>query len=281
MKSLDIRVMGPQDVSRAVSWAASEGWNPGAQDADCFACVDPDGFWGGWIGNEMVSAISVVNYDARFSFLGFYMTAPHWRGQGYGYRLWQAALAHAGARVVGLDGVVAEQDNYRRSGFEPAWRNIRFGGVPSRRVAPGPVQILPLKAPDTRIEALDLSVFPSRRSGFWAKWFSAEGHHAIRAVRDGETEGFATLRPCVQGYKIGPLVATSRGIAEATLDTLLEVAGPGAELFWDIPETNTDAVALAEERGLQPVFETARMYKGPAPDLKLDRLFGVTSFELG
>ena len=30
-----------------------------------------------------------------------------------------------------------------------------------------------------------------------------------------------------------------------------------------------------------PVFETARMYRGGQPQLPLDRVFGVTSFELG
>jgi hypothetical protein len=29
------------------------------------------------------------------------------------------------------------------------------------------------------------------------------------------------------------------------------------------------------------VFETARMYTGPIPPLRLDRVFGVTTFELG
>jgi len=32
---------------------------------------------------------------------------------------------------------------------------------------------------------------------------------------------------------------------------------------------------------MKPVFETARMYTGAAPDLPLPKLFGVTSFELG
>ena len=33
--------------------------------------------------------------------------------------------------------------------------------------------------------------------------------------------------------------------------------------------------------GLTPVFETARMYRGPAPALPLERIFGITTFELG
>ena len=53
------------------------------------------------------------------------------------------------------------------------------------------------------------------------------------------------------------------------------------EIFLDVPEPNAAAVALAERMGLEPVFETARMYRGAAPEIDLSRIFGVTSFELG
>ena len=39
--------------------------------------------------------------------------------------------------------------------------------------------------------------------------------------------------------------------------------------------------AVAEEAGMSPVFETARMYKGKTPALPLVRMFGITTFELG
>ena len=41
------------------------------------------------------------------------------------------------------------------------------------------------------------------------------------------------------------------------------------------------ALALARRHGMQPVYETARMYTGPDPDIDLQTVFGVTSFELG
>jgi len=44
---------------------------------------------------------------------------------------------------------------------------------------------------------------------------------------------------------------------------------------------NRDAVALAQRQGLAPVFETARMYTGAIRPLRLERVFGVTTFELG
>jgi hypothetical protein len=40
-------------------------------------------------------------------------------------------------------------------------------------------------------------------------------------------------------------------------------------------------VALAREAGLEKGFETARMYAGPPPPIRLGHVFGVTSFELG
>ena len=53
------------------------------------------------------------------------------------------------------------------------------------------------------------------------------------------------------------------------------------EVFLDVPSVNHDAVALAQDHGLAPVFETARMYTGSTPPLRLERVFGVTTFELG
>ena len=60
-----------------------------------------------------------------------------------------------------------------------------------------------------------------------------------------------------------------------------ERVGRGGEVFLDVPAVNREAVALAESLGLAPVFETARMYTGAIPPLRLERVFGVTTFELG
>ena len=49
----------------------------------------------------------------------------------------------------------------------------------------------------------------------------------------------------------------------------------------DVPDNNAAAVAMARRLGLEPAFETARMYTGPAPEIDSAGLFGVTSLELG
>jgi hypothetical protein len=59
------------------------------------------------------------------------------------------------------------------------------------------------------------------------------------------------------------------------------VAGPDAPVYLDVPEVNPAALALAVRYGMRKVFGTARMYTGAEPPLALDRLYGVTTFELG
>ena len=128
--SLHIGTATRAELDLMVEWAAGEGWNPGLADADCFHAADPAGFLVGRLDDEPIGCISVVTYEPAFAFLGFYIVKPALRGQGHGLRLWQAGMARLENRVVGLDGVIAQQENYKRSGFVLAHRNIRFGGTP-------------------------------------------------------------------------------------------------------------------------------------------------------
>ena len=272
--------MRPDEIALAAEWAAAEGWNPGLADASCFAAVDPDGFLVGELDGEAAATVSCVNYDERFAFLGFYIVRADLRGRGYGLQLWNAAVEHAGGRVIGLDGVVAQQDNYRRSGFQLAYANIRFGGIVAALAAP-PAGIVALRdIPLAVIEASDATVFPAPRRQFLRAWIGAPGHVGCALMRDGRLNGWGVIRPCRRGRKIGPLVADDRAAARAVLSALLAQGG-GGEIFLDVPAVNREAVSLAQSVGLAPVFETARMYTGAIPSLRLERVFGVTTFELG
>ena len=280
--------MRPDEISIAVDWAAAEGWNPGLADDACFATVDPQGFLVGEIDGETAATVSCVNYSASFAFLGFYIVRAGLRGRGYGLRIWNAAIAHAGPRVIGLDGVAAQQQNYRKSGFELAYANIRYGGTIAAPEAPRAqvkaqvnAQVIALnEIPLAHVEAYDATLFPAPRPAFLRAWIGAPGHVGRAVMRDGRLAGWGVIRPSRKGRKIGPLVADDRAAAEVVLSALLAGAGSG-EIFLDVPGINHDAVALAQDLGLAPVFETARMYTGAIPPLRLERIFGVTSFELG
>jgi len=279
-----VRVMQRADLDLALDWAAAEGWNPGLADGAAFHAADPGGFLLGLLGGEPVAVISAVRYGPSFGFLGLYITPPGRRGQGHGWRLWQAAIAHLGARNIGLDGVLAQQDNYRKSGFRLAHRNVRYQGTGSDAAAavPAGVRLAELSAlPLAQLAEYDRRFFPAPREAFLRQWIAPPGGAALGLLRDGDLCGYGVLRRCRSGGKIGPLFADTPEDAAALFGALRQRAGSGCTLFLDVPEPNADALALVREAGWLMVFETARMYTGAAPEIGLARTYGITSFELG
>ncbi len=282
MSTATIRTMRREDLALALDWAAAEGWNPGLDDAACFFAADADGFLIAEADGLPVGCISAVRYGTGFGFLGFYIVLPEHRGRGHGLALWRAAMARLQPGTVGLDGVVAQQANYRRSGFELQHRNIRYGAAaPRPPAAAASLPVVPAaEVPFADLLASDRHVFPAPREAFLRRWIAAPGHVALALPGPAGLRGLGVLRPCREGSKIGPLVADGPEAARALFAALLAAAPPGP-VFLDLPEPNADAVAMAIEAGMAPSFETARMYAGPPPTLPLSRIYGITSFELG
>ncbi len=279
--SYTIRTMTRRDVDTAIEWAAREGWNPGGHDGECYFAADPEGFLLGELDGEPVATISVVKYGKTFGFLGFYIVRPEFRGRGCGLEIWKAGLNRLGDRNIGLDGVVAQQDNYIKSGFKLAHRNMRFAGR-GGGAASGCPDIVALDAlPCADVNAYGRAFFPADRSAFWRCWIGQPEAHALGIRRGGALHGYGVMRPCRVGWKIGPLFADNAESAEALFVDLKSKVGSGDQVFLDVPEPNRDALLLAERHGLRVSFETARMYTRECPDIDLARTFGVTSFEIG
>ncbi|WP_221622304.1 GNAT family N-acetyltransferase [Larkinella rosea] len=284
MSELQIRRMTlPELQEMAVAWAAAEGWNPGLHDAPGFYAADPEGFLGGWLNGEPVACISAVRYRPDFGFIGFYIVRPDYRGKGYGLEIWKAAMQHLEGRNIGLDGVVAQQENYKRSGFQFAYNNIRYEGMNTPEFIPQTSASLVSchQLSFDELMAYDRRYFPADRPEFLTAWLRQPEAVALAVVTENQIQGYGMIRPCRQGYKIGPLFAETLDVAEHLLNALGQQIPPQAPYYLDVPAVNPDAVALAERHGMQPVFETARMYTGPIPEIDINGVFGVTTFELG
>jgi GNAT superfamily N-acetyltransferase len=277
-KDFVVRGMTEADLARALEWAAAEGWNPGLHDAHCFYAADPKGFLLGELDGAPIGCVSAVRYGSGFGFLGLYLVKAEHRGQGFGFKLWQAALDHLGDRVIGLDGVVAQQENYRKSGFRLAFRNVRQKGRGGGAAPPGLTDLAAI--PIEEILSYDGTAFPAPRAEFLTSWIAQPQAVALGVVDTRRLKGYGLLRACREGYKIGPLFADDEETAERLFAGLMAGA-PGAPIFLDTPEANPAAVMLAQRFQMTPVFETARMYKNGTPETRLDRCFGVTTFELG
>ncbi len=272
--------MNLEDVRLAVDWAAREGWNPGLHDAECFYAADPHGFFVASQSGEPVGCLSAVAYDEGFAFAGFYIVKPGLRSHGIGHELTRKATAYIGSRTVGNDAVIAQQETYRQLGFLAAYRNVRYRGVGLQSEKNVPEIVDLRRVPVSNVVAYDRGMFPAERAAFLHCWINQPDSKAVGYMPNGKLSGYGVIRKCRQGHKIGPLFADREEIAEHVFRALVDTI-PGEEYFLDIPEPNAAACALVRRYSLSMVFETARMYLGEAPSLPLQKIFGVTSFELG
>ncbi|MGB0943304.1 MAG: GNAT family N-acetyltransferase [Marinomonas sp.] len=286
MAELHIRKMTQEELGLALSWAAIEGWNPGLHDAKTYFLADPNGFLLAEFNGEPIGCISAIKYSPDFAFIGFYLVKPEFRGQGYGMQLWQAAMSYLSGCNIGLDGVAAQQANYQKSGFQLAYANVRFQGEVGLVNADKPNKlkgaVVPLETmPLSSLFTYENAFFPADRTAFVQAWVEQDDANALAYVDEGSVQGYGVIRQCQTGYKIAPLFADSPEIARSLIAALTTDLPKGAAFFLDVPACHQDAVLLAKGFAMEPVFETARMYTQTQPELPLNRIYGVTSFEIG
>ena len=265
------------ELAEVLEWAAAEGWNPGLDDAAAFFAADPGGFFVAEMGGSLIAAISVVNHDESFAFLGLYIAVPEHRGKGIGLRLWQHALEHAGSRTVGLDGVAEQQDNYRTSGFSYAGDTTRYTGHVRPQVGLG---IRLAQASDiSRLTDAEHAASGYRKCDYLAAWFTNTPlRKTLILPRDDGSVACCTVRKCRVGAKIGPLIANSQQEAESLLRHAATVFD--GEMMVDVPDVSPELEKLCRTLNLSPGFQTARMYRGTHYSAH-PAFFAVASLELG
>jgi GNAT superfamily N-acetyltransferase len=282
--SLSIRQLTRDELDQVIDWAAGEGWNPGPGDADAFWAADPDGYMAIERDGELVGAGSVVSYGGRYGFMGLFIVLPELRGVGIGRQLWfyrRDALRdrlEPGA-AIGMEGVFKMQPFYAKGGFHFMHRTLRMRSIAESHSVDG--ELVPLSdLPFEEVSAFDSFHFGVPREGFLRNWIMPEGGAGLGVREDGKLRGIGVVRPCREGYKVGPLFAEDEAVAERIFRGLSQVAA-GEQILLDVPECNAAAMGLAVRHEMVEVFGCARMYLGDPPPTPWPRIFGVTTLELG
>ncbi len=277
-----IRRMSRTELDMAIEWAAAEGWNPGLHDADAYFAADPEGYLIGLLDGEPVGSVSAVKYSADYAFMGFFIVKPEHRRGLLGPRLAEEAFRHVGNAVAGLDGVLEQAEHYAGIwGFKPAYHNMRYEGVASN---PGAKDLNVTAYTPVNFEAIeryDRLCFPAPRHAFLERWLRQPEAHAVIYKEGDALSGYGMIRAARSGYRIGPLFADDAARAAALFDDLVSRVPAGAPVYIDIPQPNAAAVELVTRRSMTPMFETARMFRGGKPEIALEKVFGVTTLELG
>ena len=307
--ALTIRKALKSDLEFISSSASAMGWTPGLHDIGAFYNFCPDGFFVGCVGGQVIGCISAVTYNQHYGFIGYYIVAEEHRGKGYGIALWNKAMDHLGKRTVGLDGVPEQQLNYQRSGFEIAYHNSRYRcrglvsissdsnntiDADSFRYSPASEDMLvPIKTVDLHhLAAYDSQIYPVERSSFLELWrnlpdsvgivaTTAKDGAAAAGAESNPIRGFGMIRKCDRGWRIGPLFADTTSIFKAVLNYLLNQVAVNEEAFIDVPCSNTAAVQWMKDNNFEQCFDTARMYLRSPPVSNVDKIWGVSSLELG
>jgi GNAT superfamily N-acetyltransferase len=279
--TFSIRRMNRSEIDLAVDWAAEEGWNPGLHDAECFYAADPDGFFIVLLDEEPVAMISAVKYEDSYGFMGFYIVKPEVRNRGYGMRLWDEGLKYLGDRIIGADSVRPDLVVQQKPQYRPAHINFRFQWIKNEEWQTSPEVIELSNAPFPMISEYDFKMFAFPREDFLKCWISRSGAVALGVRNGDELAAYGVIRECREGFKIGPLFADNKDLADILFRALTKGVGMGVPVFLDAPKINPEAVSLAQNYGMTEVFRTTRMYVKSEPKLPLDKWFGVTTFELG
>jgi len=282
--NLEFKKLNFEQLNTLIAWAEYEGWNPGPYDSQAYWECDPDGFYGYFQDEELIAGGSLVSYDNEFGFMGFFIVKPEYRGKGIGAELWiqrrntLLSRLNSGASI-GMDGVIAMQPFYKKGGFEIAFKDIRYEKIGSAFEVCQNISSIDESDIDS-ILAYDKLCFGFSRQEFMLAWLKLPLSKTFKYVESGVLKGFSVLRKANTGYKICPLFAENDEVAKKLYEACLNSV-VGEKVYLDIPTINQGALDLAKEYEARYVFECARMYYNKAPNIEINKVYGITTFELG
>lgn len=267
-----------------IKWAAIEGWDPGKYDADVYWATDPNGFYGYFEDDELIAGGSIISYNGEFGFMGFFIVKPEYRSLGIGRKLWYQRRDILLSRLkrgasIGMDGVVEMQSFYEKGGFKIAFRDVRYEKTAMEIKTDNNISAIN-KNDFELILKYDKQCFGFSRPQFLKPWLNTLNTKKFKYMENGNLKGFSIVRKTPEGYKIGPLFADNEIIAEELYKACLNSV-VGEKLFLDIPLINKGAINIIEKYNASYVFECARMYYGNPPNIDMNKVFGITTFELG
>lgn len=252
--SLNIRLLSPTDLGFAQEIRQRAGWNQTDKDWKRLLAHEPEGcFLAEWEGKPAGTA-TTTTHDGTVGWIGMVLVHPDSRRKGIATALLERCIEYLRPRTrcIKLDATPDGREVYRRLEFEEEstfqrWHRGR-DGTPS----PRPAEDSP---PDlAHVLSSDVNAFGCDRSAY-----------LLKLARDSRVflgpTGFALLRPGENAHYLGPSVALDDREGESLVRKALELIGE-EPVFWDIPDENRSAIALARTLGFAPQRILYRMRLG-------------------
>jgi GNAT superfamily N-acetyltransferase len=263
---LALRLLTCADLGFADAVRAAAGWNQTLNDWLRFLETEPEGcFLAEWDGAPAGTATTTV-YGPSLAWIGMVLVAPAFRRRGIGRALLGHCLDYLegrGVRCVKLDATPVGKTVYDQLGFRDEWTLQRWARLPApnKPLAPDP-GIRPWCEPDASlVQEVDTLAFGVSRERILRVLARQSTAALVLESAPGRVAGYGLLRPGAQALYLGPVAAISPEAGLCLLEALL--AGcDGQQVYWDIPDPNLAAVALARRHGFIAQRPLVRMHRG-------------------
>ncbi|XP_006821012.1 holothin acyltransferase-like [Saccoglossus kowalevskii] len=285
--SVRVAPMPLAEVMSILPQAAREGSSPTPYESQTVSMCNDGGLFVA-VGNtgQVIGTVSAMKYSESLGHIGYYYIDPDYRGKEVEEQLWQKAVGYLGNQCnIGIDIKPSQLEELKKKGFTESWRNCRYKGLGSSLLAEfiNTEHIRPL----TRLSLNDMVEYDCKVSTVerrlliqrWSNTPKPGGAYA--AIKEGRILGYGVIRPCIEGFLIGPLYADNTALTQALLLTLFALV-PNADIYIDSPIDNPSFIhLLTKDMQMEPVFETVRMYSKGNPGIPLQKMFALSGIELG
>lgn len=255
MTTVHIRNMTPDDLDFATSCTQVVGWFAQRSEFEGFYAHDPQGCLVAEAeptahGGPRIGICIATPYDGC-GFIGMLIVLPEARGCGVGSRLLEHAIDYLhgrGARIIGLDAVLAAVPLYERLGFQKRCRSLRFSGTLREQAHPS---VRPMTETDLdAVCALDREAFGADRRFFLVRRLAREPRLCKVLEQDGQVGGFVFGQRGKTRISAGPWVVRPEVARSADLLESLALEAGQTTIGLGILESNAAAVAAVRALGL-------------------------------
>ncbi len=286
-----IREMSRNDLETAINWAKDEGWNPGKFDYNSYYATEKEGFLSLFLGNKMIASISIVRYQredkSMFAFIGLFIVKREFRKRGYGGMLWEFAMKRLqDISSISLYAVPQQVKRYKKSSFFEDGRNNRFVMSESPSIDASTLVTNSMDKSNLfrKMVGYDKQLWGASRNKFFNTALKQPETFAFVSIdANGSIDGYGLIRPCIQGYRIGPFYSNSPEIAKLLTNVLVSYVPEGSNIIFDIPSQNRFSEAFAEYFNLDSYepANTISMVKGEKYYKGDETCYGLLSLEIG
>lgn len=265
MPELHLRLMTDADIAMADALRQAVGWNQLPRDWERLLAHDPDGcFVAEWNGTAVGTATTTC-YGTELAWIGMVLVHPDHRRHGIGKALLLHCLEHLDRKQIAcikLDATPLGKTLYDQLGFVEEWTLARWEtATPAESPAPAPRGDLRTwsDTDESWISSLDASAFGVPRMRM--VHLLAKQSRVALVHPSPEGHGYGLLREGARAAYVGPIIADAPAVGLKLANALIDRA-PAGPLFWDIPDHNQAAVALAVRRGFRQQRPLIRMFRG-------------------